>query len=213
MFCLTQNHTKNPVHRLLSPWKQQWPGCLWEPHVQHQHEGCGRKGCSIRSQPKYCLHHGLTIDYPHFNLMTQTSNGTTFVWGCGSWSCTLRLKPHRSQQHALLYRWWKTFSPSSETWSSQWGCCPLETKPQRLFLSFTAFLYPQMRFKQIRTKTCLLPLTNAYTDVTSRERKRMRPKHSGCYPSLTQRPSWSWIDYNLTDTLYLNVSFIPTHFL
>lgn len=73
----SQNHTKNPVHRLLSPWKQQWPGCLWEPHVQHQHEGCGREGCSIRSQPKYCLHHGLTIDYPHLNLMTQISNGTT----------------------------------------------------------------------------------------------------------------------------------------
>lgn len=75
--CFTQNHTKNTVHRLLSPWKQQRPGCLWEPHVQHQRQGRRGQSCSIRSQSKYCLHHGLKIDYPHLNLMTQISNGTT----------------------------------------------------------------------------------------------------------------------------------------
>lgn len=54
-----QNDTKNTVHRLLRPRKQQRSGCLREPNVQHQHEGCGGEGRSIRPQSEYCLHHGL----------------------------------------------------------------------------------------------------------------------------------------------------------
>lgn len=75
---LPQNHTKNTVHRLLSPWEQQRPGCIWEPDVQHQRQGRGGESSSVWSQSEYCLHHGLRIDYPHLNLMTQLSNGTTF---------------------------------------------------------------------------------------------------------------------------------------
>lgn len=48
----------------------------------------------------------------------------------------------------------------------RWGKCPLETEPQRPFLPTTAFLYPQIRFKHMGTKKCLLPSKNALTDVT-----------------------------------------------
>lgn len=61
-FFQIQNHTKNTVHRLLRPRKQQRSGCLREPNVQHQRQGCGGEGRSIRPQSEYCLHHGLKID-------------------------------------------------------------------------------------------------------------------------------------------------------
>ena len=43
--------------------------------------------------------------------------GPLLVRGCGGGSFVLRLKPRRRQQHGLIHRFQKTFSPSSETQS------------------------------------------------------------------------------------------------
>lgn len=61
-----QNHTKNPVHGLLGAREQQRPGCLREPHVQHQHQGRGGQGRALRPQPEHGLHHGLMTRRPRW---------------------------------------------------------------------------------------------------------------------------------------------------
>lgn len=102
IFFCPQNHTKNTIHGLLGPRKQQRAGCLWEPHVQHQRQGRGGEGCSIRSESEYRLHHGLRVDYLLPNLMTWTSNGTTIdVRLCRGESRVLPRRPEQRQQHGV----------------------------------------------------------------------------------------------------------------
>lgn len=54
-----QDCSKNPLHRLFGSREQQRAGCLWEPHVQHQHKVSGRQSCPIWPKFKHSLHNGI----------------------------------------------------------------------------------------------------------------------------------------------------------
>ena len=155
----SQNHTKNTVHRLLSPRKQQRPGCLREPHVQHQCQGRGGQGRQIWSESKHRLHHGLRTDSPHLNWMTQISNGTTIGTrlrrGGGD-------KPSASS-HNTVYTTIpkKTFSPSLGTLppraEGKLSTRNQNSAPVPLPFLTNRDLSPQMK--------CPLPLTDATQPV------------------------------------------------
>lgn len=138
LFVFTQNHTKNPVHRLLGPREQQWPGCLWEPHVQHQHQGRGGEGRSLRSQPKHCLHHGLKIDHPHWKPndsdiwrdhtlkeaveaerfdSTESATRSSSSINRGPWVPVQKTRSSRAVQESV--HWKKTNKLNCSVWFSQ----------------------------------------------------------------------------------------------